>query len=360
MKSAINLAGAVPKVNIIDELIPQPGPKEVLIKVVVSGSNPKDWKLPLWAETYDTSDGDSVAAKQMAKAKKGLNQGDDIAGIVEEVGKDVIEFKKGDRVAAFHEMGTDGGSYAEYAIAPDHTTFHLPPAMSFEEAATIPLAALTAAVAVFRNLQLPTPWNPATKPTPFVVYGGSTSVGSFAIQLARNSNIHPIISVAGSGKDHVKSLLDTSKGDVVFDYRDGADNVVNQIRDHLKSGGYPQPRHGLDPGIGEPCKKVLTEIVAKDGYIDLVLGVPDWDTAPATKTSTMVGIVHSNAGDDLGLVTCRWFTKALQAGTFKGHPVEVRAGGLEAVEQALKDLKDGKNSARKYVFRIAETPGLSA
>ncbi|KAK5074668.1 hypothetical protein LTR64_000872 [Lithohypha guttulata] len=324
MKSAINLAGAVPKVNIIDELIPQPGPKEVLIKVVVSGSNPKDWKLPLWAETYDTSDGDSVAAKQMAKAKKGLNQGDDIAGIVEEVGKDVIEFKKGDRVAAFHEMGTDGGSYAEYAIAPDHTTFHLPPAMSFE------------------------------------VYGGSTSVGSFAIQLARNSNIHPIISVAGSEKDHVKSLLDTSKGDVVFDYRDGADNVVNQIRDHLKSGGYPQPRHGLDPGIGEPCKKVLTEIVAKDGYIDLVLGVPDWDTAPATKTSTMVGIVHSDAGDDLGLVTCRWFTKALQAGTFKGHPVEVRAGGLEAVEQALKDLKDGKNSARKYVFRIAETPGLSA
>lgn len=228
------------------------------------------------------------------------------------------------------------------------------------EAATIPLAALTAAVAVFRNLQLPTPWNPATEPTPFVVYGGSTSVGSFAIQLARNSNIHPIISVAGSGKDHVKSLLDTSKGDAVFDYRDGADNVVNQIRDHLKSGGYPEPRHGLDPGIGEPCKKVLTEIVAKDGYIDLVLGVPDWDTAPATKTSTMVGIVHSDAGDDLGLVTCRWFTKALQAGTFKGHPFEVRAGGLEAVEQALKDLKDGKNSARKYVFRIAETPGLSA
>lgn len=93
MKSAINLAGAVPKVNIIDAAIPQPGPKEVLIKVVVSGSNPKDWKRPLWAETYDTSDGDSVVAKQMAKAKRGLNQGDDIAGIVEEVGKDVIEFK---------------------------------------------------------------------------------------------------------------------------------------------------------------------------------------------------------------------------------------------------------------------------
>lgn len=240
------------------------------------------------------------------------------------------------------------------------------------EAATIPLAALTAAVALFRNLQLPAPWNPATKPTPLIIYGASTSVGSFAIQLARNSNIHPIITVAGQGKDYVKTLLDTSKGDAVFDYCDGADNVVNQIRDYLNSGGYPEPRHGLDPGIGEPSKKVLTEIVAKDGYIDLVQGVPDWDTAPATKSTTLVGLVHSDTGEgygapgseapgsDLGLVTSRWFTKALQAGTFKGHPFEVRAGGLEAVEQALKDLKDGKNSARKYVFRIAETPGLSA
>jgi hypothetical protein len=162
-------------------------------------------------------------------------------------------------------------------------------------------------------------------------------------------------------------LLDTSKGDAVFDYRDGAEEVVKQIREHLKAGGFPQPRHGLDPGIGEPSKKVLTEIVAKDGTIDLVAGVPDWDTAPAHKTSTMVGLVHSETGEgygapgsDLGLVTSRWFTRALQAGTFKGHPFEVRKGGLEAVEQALKDLRDGKNSARKYVFRIAETSGLGA
>jgi hypothetical protein len=81
----------------------------------------------------------------------------------------------------------------------------------------------------------------------------------------------------------------------------------------------------------------------------------------------MVGSVHSETGEgygtpgsDLGLVTPRWLRKALQTGTFKGHPFEVRAGGLEAVEQALKDLKDGKNSARKYVFRIAETSGLGA
>lgn len=224
---------------------------------------------------------------------------------------------------------------------------------------------MTAAVALWRNLQLPAPWNPATKPTPLVIYGASSSVGSYAVQLAKNSNIHPIITVAGKGKDYVKSLLDASKGDAVFDYRDGAEEVIKQIREHLKAGGFPEVRHGLDPGIGEPSKKVLTGIVAKDGTIDLVAGVPDWDTAPAHKTTTMVGLVHSETGEgysapghDLGLVTSRWFTKALRDGTFHGHPYDVREGGLEGVEQALKDLKDGKNSAKKYVFRIAETPGL--
>jgi len=64
------------------------------------------------------------------------NTGDDIAGYVEEVGDNVTEFKKGDRVAAFHEMRTAGGSFAEYAIAWSHTTFHIPKKTSFEEVST--------------------------------------------------------------------------------------------------------------------------------------------------------------------------------------------------------------------------------
>lgn len=65
--------------------------------------------------------------------KKTHNSGDDIAGIVESVGEGVYEFKKGDRVAAFHEMMKPHGSFAEYAIAWDYATFHLPQGISFEE-----------------------------------------------------------------------------------------------------------------------------------------------------------------------------------------------------------------------------------
>ena len=49
-------------------------------------------------------------------------------------------FVIGDRVAAFHQMNTKGGGYAEVAVVEEQTTFHIPESLSFEEAATIPLA----------------------------------------------------------------------------------------------------------------------------------------------------------------------------------------------------------------------------
>lgn len=101
------------KVRIIDSPIPVPEPDQVVTKVVVSGSNPKDWKYP-------------------AAAKKEANQGDDIAGVVHAVGSNVVEFKPGDRVAAFHQMRRPGGSYAEYAVSWSHTTFHIPKKTTFE------------------------------------------------------------------------------------------------------------------------------------------------------------------------------------------------------------------------------------
>lgn len=98
----------------MDSPIPQPNADQVLIKVVVSGTNPKDWKRPEFM-------------------KKPHNSGDDIAGIIEKVGENVTEFKPGDKVAAFHEMLDPHGSFAEYAIAWASTTFHLPKKTSFEE-----------------------------------------------------------------------------------------------------------------------------------------------------------------------------------------------------------------------------------
>lgn len=113
MKEAVIAQG--PKVTIIDSPIPTPQDGQVVIKVVYSGSNPKDHKYPAWLPD-----------------KPPINQGDDISGTIHAVGVGVTGFKVGDRVAAFHEMLAPGGSYAEYGVAWANTTFHLPQKTTFE------------------------------------------------------------------------------------------------------------------------------------------------------------------------------------------------------------------------------------
>jgi NADPH2:quinone reductase len=165
----------------------------------------------------------------------GINQGDDIAGIVHSVGTNVTNFKPGDRVASFHEMLTPHGSFAEYSVGLAATTFHIPKTVSFEEAATIPLAGMTAALGLYQRLGLPLPWLPAQEKLPLVIYGAASAVGAFAVKLARLSNIHPIICVAGRGIAYVESLIDRFLGDTIVDYRNGNEEVVNQLQNALGS-----------------------------------------------------------------------------------------------------------------------------
>lgn len=343
MKEAIISKG--PKVTIHDVPLPQiTNPHQLLIKVAVSGSNPKDWKTPEWTG-------------------KPLNHGDDIAGIVEAVGEAVNEFKVGDRVASFHEMRSTGGSYAEYALGWDWSTFLIPKNVSFEDAATVPLAAMTAAIGIYQRLGLPEPWVKATVPTPLVIYGGASAIGAFAIQLARLSNIHPIIAVAGRGASFVESLLEHSKGDCIVDYRNGDDAVVFGIKEALKG----RPLCYAFDGVSDYNSYInLSKVLHQErGNITLVILSKTYSEIPEsiTKSITYVGNVHNEEGKKEGTrefsyAWFRLFAKGLAEGWVKPHPYEVLAGGLAGVELGLRNLKEGKASAVKYVFRIAETPGV--
>ncbi|EKG18492.1 Alcohol dehydrogenase superfamily zinc-containing [Macrophomina phaseolina MS6] len=346
MKEAI--IHSAEKVEIVDSPVPKPGPNQVVIKVAVSGSNPKDWKTPEWSDLK-------------------INGGDDIAGTVHSVGEGVYEFKPGDRVAAFHEMRTPGGSYAEYAVAWQHTTSHIPESLSFEEAATIPLAALTAVIGNYVRLGLPEPWRPVTEgqQLPFLVYGGASAVGAFAIKLARLSNIHPIIAVAGKGIPYVETLLDKSKGDAVVDYRAGDEAVVQGIKDALKASGTTEPlRHAFDAVSEKGSQVNLVAVLASDALVTNVLPTekfgPPGFAYPSTYRATdwtMVGDVHGPQ-KEVGFLYFRWIFRQIAEKRFAPHPYEVVPGGLGGVGQGLRNLKEGRASATKYVFRIAETEGV--
>ncbi|KAK5731709.1 hypothetical protein LTR17_011180 [Elasticomyces elasticus] len=350
MKEAIVYTG--PKVEIRDVDVPKPERNQVVIKVAVSGSNPKDWKVPEWMEQAN-----------------GTNQGDDIAGTIYAVGEGVTEFRKGDRVAAFHEMNTPHGSYAEYAVAWDHTTFFLPEKTSFEEGAALPLAAMTAAVGLYASdrLDLPQPWSPASKPTPLVVYGASSAVGSYVIQLAKRSNIHPLICVSGRAQEHVEKLIDRSKGDTIVDYRKGDDAVVQGIKDALKGEKLQYAYDAVsEKNSPENIAKVLDPASGKATFVlppkGNWAGKHDCYEESVHQSTTMVGSVHSKnpADRDLGYVYFRYLTRGLEEGWFRGQPQEVVPGGLGGVQSALERLKDGTVSAVKYVFKISDTEGVNA
>jgi NADPH:quinone reductase len=329
-------------VKIVDSPIPEPDADQVLIKVVVSGSNPKDWK----------------------SMDRNMNTGDDIAGVVERVGANVYEFQPGQRVAAFHRMMTPHGSFAEYAIAPASTTFHIAKQTSFEDAAAIPLAALTAAVGLYRHLGLPQPGTPVSDgvKTPLVIYGASSTVGQYAIQLARRSNIHPILCIAGHAAPYVETLIDRKAGDAVVDYRKGEASVVEGLK---AAAGDNKVYYAFDCISDKGSHNTYLPVLAKGAKATFVGESPLKDPSfpeGIEKTRTYVGDLHKDDDSqarDFGFLYSRLFGRGLEEGWLKPQRLQVVPGGLSGVQEGLGNLMAGKASAVKYVFRIAETPGVS-
>jgi NADPH2:quinone reductase len=283
----------------------------------------------------------------------------------------VYEFQPGDRVAAFHEMVKPGGSFAEYALAWDHTTFRIPESLSFEEASTIPLAAMTSAISVFQDLRVPQPWSElapirakegAKQKLPILIYGASSATGAFGAQLARLSGLKPIIGVVGRNQD--PSILKLY--DYTVDYRKGEDAVVKGIEDALEKEGLPKKvKYAFDAISENLSYKAIRRVLDKDGYATVLLATASskGPTASAdefeyfdgqTLIRTSVGQAF-NESKDFAFVWFRFIARAVEEGRFKGHPYEVVPGGLGGISKGLQDLAEGKASGIKYVFRIAES-----
>ncbi len=138
---------------------PAPGDNEILIKVVASSVNAADYR--------------SMSLGIIPKRKI---FGADIAGVVEAVGKNVTQWKPGDEVMG--DLADAGfGSFAEYNVSPENMVVQKPAALSFENAAAIPLAGITAVQALRNkgNIQ---------KGQKVLIVGSGGGVGTFAVQLA--------------------------------------------------------------------------------------------------------------------------------------------------------------------------------
>ncbi|TFY57584.1 hypothetical protein EVJ58_g6935 [Rhodofomes roseus] len=145
--------------------IHKPGPGQLVVKIEAAALNPVDWRVQAWGILVE---------------KFPAILGEDLSGIVYEVGEGVKDFKKGDRI-------------------PDN--------VSFEGGATIPLGLATAVLGLYDhedgaigNCGLYPPWEEGGrgkyKGQSILIFGGASSVGQFAIQLAKLSGFGPIITTA--------------------------------------------------------------------------------------------------------------------------------------------------------------------
>lgn len=233
---------------------------------------------------------------------------------------------------------------------------------------------MTAAFGLFQRLYLPSPWHPTLTPIPLIIYGAASAVGSYAIQFAQQANIHPLICVAGRGIPHVESLISKNKGDVVLDYRDGDDKLVQALKTAVQNAG-GKVEYAFDAVSEHNSYQNICQVLSPTtGKITLLLPGREYPEIPSTieQFITSVGAAFIEADHDpwqkktgvatgneeFALAFFRYIARGLEKGFFKGHPYEVVPGGLAGIEGALKGLKEGKASAVKYVFRLEDTEGV--
>ena len=178
---------------------PEVGDDDVLVRVHAASVNPADW--------YAMAGTPYVARPQMGLRKPKSNRpGLDLAGVVEAVGGNVTRFKPGDEV-----FGGGTGAFAEYVCLPEDRALVLKPAnLSFEQAAAVPVAALTALQGLRDKGQL----QPGQR---VLINGASGGVGTFAVQLAKSF-----------GAD-VTGVCSTRNVDMVGSL--GADQVIDYTRE---------------------------------------------------------------------------------------------------------------------------------
>jgi len=186
---------------------PTAGDNEVLLKVCAASVNPADWRL-LRGVPY-------IFRIPFGMRKPTITQpgrlGHDVAGQVERVGRNVAQFKPGDAV-----FGSCHGALAEYACTPESKLVMKPDNVTFEQAASVPVAAITA----LQGLRDKGHIQPRQK---VLINGAAGGVGTFAVQIAKSFGAEVTAVCSIRNVDIARSI--------------GADHVIDYTReDFTKSG----------------------------------------------------------------------------------------------------------------------------
>lgn len=182
---------------------PSPADDEVLIKVHAAACNPLDYHL--WRHPF-------IRRMMLARTKQKIKRpGRDVAGEVEAVGKLVTKFKPGDAV-----FGSCGGAFAEYTCSLESALVLKPDNVTFEQAASVPVAALTALQALRDRGEIQSGQK-------VLINGASGGVGTFAVQIARSFGAEVTGVCSTRNVEMVRSI--------------GATHVIDYTKENFTDGG---------------------------------------------------------------------------------------------------------------------------
>jgi NADPH:quinone reductase-like Zn-dependent oxidoreductase len=283
--------------------------------------------------------------------------GCDVAGEVVEVGPGIDRFKVGDRVLG-HALGVERsinrpamGAFQHYVVLVAHMVSPIPESLSFEQAAVLPLQLSTAACGLFQQdglaLALPTV-KPAERGETVLIWGGSTGVGSNAIQLVRNAGYRVVATASPRNFGYLRTL----GADAVVDRNSPAavDELVAAIGDGPLAGSLAIGNGSLlkvmrvaarAPG----CKRVSS---AAPTLLTRILAL----RAPRGVQAS--GIWGGSLKDnEVGpAIYTDFLPAALATGAFRAEPpAEVVGSGLGAIPAGLQRLRNGV-SAKKLVVTV--------
>ncbi|MFI2366382.1 NADP-dependent oxidoreductase [Promicromonospora sp. NPDC019610] len=166
---------------------PHIGPDTVVVRVRAASVNPVDWKI---RQGY---------LQGLIDTELPAIPGWDVAGVVEQVGLDTPEYQVGDEVYGYVRKDTvHGGTFAELVAAPVRTLARKPASLSFEEAAAVPLAGLTA----YQSIQRTGVKDGQT----VLVHAAAGGVGAFAVQIARAQGARVIGTASERNHEFLRGL----------------------------------------------------------------------------------------------------------------------------------------------------------
>jgi NADPH:quinone reductase-like Zn-dependent oxidoreductase len=222
-------------------LRPKPGPGEVLVKVHAAGVGP-------W-------DGWIRAGRSALPQPLPLTLGSDLSGEVEAIGPDVSDLRVGDQIFGVTNPRFVG-AYAEYALASVGMIARKPTSLSYIEAASVPVIAVTAWQGLFDQAQL-------SAGQSVLIHGAAGNVGAYAVQLACRAGIRTFATAATNDLGYVRDL--------------GANTVID-----FQTQQFEEEVRGLDAVldlVGGETQRRSFQVLRRGGKLISAVSHPDQDLA---------------------------------------------------------------------------------